>query len=169
MKTTLFLSVSIDGMIADKQGIPRFPEGSWEDWCSLVNETGNVIAGRSSFEQVNNPEMGPALHPAHRIVLSSKDLDLTDSGWQQAKSPQEALQMLESAGVQEAIVGGGRTIAHAFMNEGLIDHIVIDLNPVVFGEGTPIFGGPLNIPPLKLLKSEHLNENTLRLRYEVLG
>ena len=63
MKTTLFLSVSIDGMIADKQGIPMFPEGAWEDWCSLVNDTGNVIAGRSSFEQVNNPEMGAALHP----------------------------------------------------------------------------------------------------------
>lgn len=168
MRRTLFLSVSIDGMIADKQGIPLFPEGSWEDWCSLVNETGNVIAGRSSFEQVNNPEMGAALHPEHRIVLSSQELDLTDSAWQQAKSPKEALQILENAGVEEAIIGGGRAVAHAFMSEGLIDHIVIDLNPVAFGEGTPIFGGPIDIPQLKLLDSKPLNESTLRLRYEVL-
>jgi dihydrofolate reductase len=167
MKTTLFLSVSIDGMIADKQGIPLFPEGSWEDWCSLVNETGNIIAGRSSFEQVNNPEMGAALHPKHKIVLSSKDLDLTESDWQQAKSPEEALQILEGAGVEEAIVGGGRAVAHAFMSEGLIDHIVIDLNPVAFGEGIPMFGGTIDIPQLKLLDSKPLNENTLRLRYEV--
>ena len=167
MKTTLFLSVSIDGMIADKHGIPLFPEGSWENWCSLVNETGNVIAGRSSFEQVNNPEMGAALHPKHKIVLSSRDLDLTDSDWQQAKSPKEALQILEDAGVEEAIVGGGRAVAHAFMSEGLIDHIVIDLNPVAFGEGTPIFGDSIDIPQLKLLSTKPINENTLRLRYEV--
>lgn len=167
MIKTLFLSVSIDGMIANKQGIPLFPDGSWEDWCSLVNETGNVIAGRHSFEQVNNPEMGAALHPKHKIVLSTKDLDLADSGWQQAKSPEEALQILEDAGVEEAIIGGGRSVALAFMSDGLIDHIVIDLNPVVFGDGTPMLGGTINVPDLKLLEFKPLNENTLRLRYEV--
>ena len=29
MKTTLFLSVSIDGLITDEEGIPLFPEGAW--------------------------------------------------------------------------------------------------------------------------------------------
>ena len=167
MKTTLFLSVSIDGMIADKQGIPLFPEGAWEDWCSLVNDTGNVIAGRSSFEQVNNPELGAALHPEYKVVLSSKDLDLAETGWQQAKSPEEALKILADAGVQEAIIGGGRTVAHTFMSQGLVDHIVIDLHPVAFGAGTPMFGDTIDLPQLKLLESKPLNENALRLRYEV--
>ena len=168
MRTTLFLSVSIDGMIADKQGIPLFPEGAWEDWCSLVNDVGNVIAGRSSFEQVNNPEMGAALHPKYKVVLSSKDLDLTDTGWQQAKSPKEALKILEDAKVEEAIIGGGRSVAHAFMREELVDHIVIDLHPVAFGEGIPMFGDAINIPQLKLLESKSLNGNALRLRYEII-
>ena len=168
MRKTLFLSVSIDGMIADKQGIPLFPEGAWEDWCSLVNDTGNVIAGRSSFEQVNNPEMAAALHPKHKVVLSSKDLDLADSGWQQAKSPKEALKLLEEAGVEEAIIGGGRAVAHSFMREQLVDHIVIDLQPVAFGSGTPVFGDELDVAHLKLLESKPLNENALRLRYQVL-
>ena len=168
MRTTLFLSVSIDGMIADKQGIPRFPEGAWEDWCSLVNDTGNVIAGRRSFEQVNNPEMEAALHPKYKVVLSSQDLDLADTGWQQAKSPKEALKILEDARVEEAIIGGGRAVAYAFMSEGLVDHIVIDLHPVAFGVGTPMFGDSIDVPQLKLLESKPLNENALRLRYEII-
>ncbi|MFK7795780.1 MAG: dihydrofolate reductase family protein [Gammaproteobacteria bacterium] len=168
MKTTLFLSVSIDGMIADKQGIPMFPEGAWEEWCSLVNDTGNVIAGRSSFEQVNNPEMGAALHPKHKIVLSSKELDLNGTGWMQVASPREALKILKDANVEEAIIGGGRSVAHAFMSEGLVDHIVMDLHPVVFGEGIPMFGDAIEMPQLKLLESKSLNENALRLRYEVI-
>ena len=167
MKTILFLSISIDGMIANKQGIPLFPEGAWEDWCALVNDTGNVVAGRSSFEQVNNPEMEAALNPQHKIVLSSKDLDLTDTGWQQAKSPEEALEILRGIGVEEAIIGGGRTVAHAFISKGLVDQVIIDLQPIAFGEGTPMFGDSLDAPQLKLLESKSLNKNALRLRYEV--
>lgn len=168
MKATLFLSVSIDGLIADKEGIPNFPEGAWEDWCSLVNDADNVIAGRSSFEQLKNDEMAAVLNPSIKVVLSSRDIDLADSGWQQAKSPSEALGILKNAGVDEAIIGGGRAVAYSFMREQLIDYIVIDLQPVAFGVGTPVFGDALSLTRLKLLDSRPLNENALRLRYQVL-
>ena len=168
MKTTLFLSVSIDGLIADKEGIPLFPEGAWQDWCSLVNDAGNVIAGRSSFEQLKNDEMASVLNPRHKIVLSSRDMDLSDSGWRHAGSPSEALEILKGVGVDEAIVGGGRAVAYSFMREKLIDNIVIDLQPVAFGVGTPVFGDVLDLVQLKLLDSRPLNENALRLRYQVI-
>ena len=112
--------------------------------------------------------MGAALNPKYKVVLSSKDLDLADTGWQQAKSPKEALKIMEDARVEEAIIGGGRAVAHAFMSEGLVDHIVIDLHPVAFGEGIPMFGDSINAPQLKLLESKLLNENALRLRYEII-
>ena len=168
MKTTLFLSVSIDGLIADKEGIPLFPDGAWEDWCSLVNDADNVIAGRSSYEQLKNDDMASVLHPTHKIVLSSRDIELGDSSWQHAKSPSEALAILKNAGVDEAIIGGGRAVAHSFMREHLVDYIIIDLQPVAFGVGTPVFGGVIDIPRLKLLNYQPLNDNALRLRYEVL-
>ncbi len=168
MNTTLFLSVSIDGFIADKQGIPLFPEGAWEDWCALVNATGNVIAGRSSFEQLQGDPMGAALHPRHKIVLSTQDIDTADSGWTQAGSPAEALKILEDAGVEEAMIGGGRAIACSFMREQLVDHIVVDLQPVAFGTGVPVFGDDVEVSALKLLESQPLNEDAIRLRYQVL-
>ncbi len=136
MKKTLFLSTSIDGLISDSNGIPMFPENAWQDWCSLVNETGNVIAGRSSFEQLKDDETAAFLKPTHKIVLSTRNLDVGETGWQHASSPQAALKILEDAGVEEAIIGGGRAVAHAFMREGLVDEVVIDLQPVAFGTGT---------------------------------
>ena len=155
-------------MIADKEGIPLFPDGAWEDWCSFVNDADNVIAGRSSFEQLKNDDMASVLNPRHKIVLSSQDIDLADSSWRHAKSPSEAIEILKDAGVDEAIVGGGRAVAHSFMREHLIDYIVIDLQPVAFGAGTPMFGDVLDMTLLKLLDSRPLNENALRLRYQVL-
>jgi dihydrofolate reductase len=168
VKTTLFLSVSIDGLIANKDGIPLFPDGAWEDWCSLVNDADNVIAGRSSFEQLKDDEMASVLHPSHKVLLSSQEIDLAGSGWQQAKSPSEALEILKNAGVDEAIIGGGRAVAHSFMREQLVDEIVIDLHPVAFGTGVPMFGDDLDMVQLKLLESHPLNENARRLRYRVL-
>ena len=168
MKTTLFLSVSIDGLIADKEGIPLFPDGAWEDWCSLVNEADNVIAGRSSCEQLKNDDMASMLHPTHKIVLSSRDIEQGDSSWLHARSPSEALEILKNKGVEEAIIGGGRAVAHSFMREQLVDYIVIDLQPVAFGVGTPMFGDAIDIHRLKLLKYHPLNDDALRLRYEVL-
>ena len=168
MKTTLFLSVSIDGLIADKEGIPLFPEGAWEDWCALVNDADNVIAGRSSYEQLKNDDMASVLHPTHKIVLSTRDIELGDSSWQHARSPSEALAMLKNKGVEEAMIGGGRAVAHSFMREHLVDNIVIDLQPVAFGVGTPVFGDAIDIPRLKLLNTQPLNDDALRLRYQVI-
>jgi dihydrofolate reductase len=168
VKTTLFLAVSNDGLIADKEGIPLFPDGAWEDWCSLVNDADNVIAGRSSYEQLKNDLMASVLHPTHKIVLSSRDIELGDSSWQHAKSPSEALEMLKNTEIEEAIIGGGRAVAHSFMREHLVDYIVIDLQPVAFGVGTPVFGDTLDMPRLKLLNSHPLNDDALRLRYQVL-
>ena len=112
--------------------------------------------------------MASALSPTHRIVLSSKDIELADSGWQHAKSPSEAIEMLKKTGVDEAIIGGGRAVAHSFMHEKLVDYIVIDLQPVVFGVGTSLFGDVIEITQLKLLDSRLLNKNAFRLRYQVL-
>lgn len=168
MKTTLFLTVSIDGLIANKEGVPLFPDGAWEDWCSLVNERDNVIAGRSSYEQLKNDDMASILHPTHKIVLSSRDFDLLDSTWEHAKSPTEALEILKNKGVDEAIIGGGRAVAHSFIREKLVDYIIIDLQPVAFGIGTPVFGDVVDMPRLKLLDSRSLNDDALRLRYQIL-
>ncbi len=55
-----------------------------------------------------------------------------------------------------------------FMREQLIENIIIDLQLVTFGVGTPVFGDALGLTRLKLLDSRTLNENALRLRYQVL-
>lgn len=112
--------------------------------------------------------MASVLHPRHKIVLSSQEIDLTDSGWKHARSALEALEVLKRAGVDEAIIGGGRAVAHSFVREKLVDYIVIDLQPVAFGAGVPMFGDVLEAVQLKLLESHSLNGNVLRLRYKVL-
>jgi dihydrofolate reductase len=57
----------------------------------------------------------------------------------------------------------GPTLAHSLTELGLIDEYRIYLHPVVLGRGTPYFAGPR--PPLRLIASDRIGANVLRLRY----
>jgi dihydrofolate reductase len=58
---------------------------------------------------------------------------------------------------------GGPDLAQSLAGLGLIDEYRIYLHPVVLGRGTPFFAGPR--PPLRLLASEPMGEDVIRLRY----
>ena len=57
----------------------------------------------------------------------------------------------------------GPELAHSLTTLGLIDEYRIYLHPVVLGHGKPYFAGPR--PPLRLMASDSMGEDVLRLRY----
>ena len=57
----------------------------------------------------------------------------------------------------------GPNLAQSLTTLGLIDEYRIYLHPVVLGQGKPYFAGPR--PPLRLMTSDRIGENVLRLTY----
>jgi dihydrofolate reductase len=57
----------------------------------------------------------------------------------------------------------GPDLAASLTNLGLIDEYRLYLHPVVLGHGTPFFSGPR--PPLRLVASDRIDENVIRLTY----
>jgi len=57
----------------------------------------------------------------------------------------------------------GPDLAGSLTRLDLIDEYRIYLHPVVLGEGAPYFTGPR--PPLRLVSSDRIGEDVLRLRY----
>ncbi len=57
----------------------------------------------------------------------------------------------------------GPVLAGSLTELGLIDEYRLYLHPVVLGSGKPFFTGPR--PPLRLLASDRIGENTIRLTY----
>ena len=67
------------------------------------------------------------------------------------------------AGRDGEIEVAGPALAHSLTELGLIDEYRIYLHPVVLGRGTPYFAG--SRPPLRLMASDQIDEDVLRLRY----
>jgi dihydrofolate reductase len=57
----------------------------------------------------------------------------------------------------------GPDLVHSLTESGLIDEYRLYLCPVVLGSGTPFFGGPR--PPLRLVASDRIAEDVIRLTY----
>ena len=73
----------------------------------------------------------------------------------------------EMRGLKAGRVGeidvGGPDLARSLGDLGLIDEYRIYLHPVVLGGGKPFFTGPR--PPLRLVASDRIGEDTIRLTY----
>jgi dihydrofolate reductase len=57
----------------------------------------------------------------------------------------------------------GPNLAGSLTELGLIDEYRLYFHPVVLGRGTPFFAGPR--PPLRLVSSDRIGENAIRLTY----
>jgi dihydrofolate reductase len=70
-------------------------------------------------------------------------------------------------GLKAQLVGeiqvGGPDLARSLTDFGLIDEYRLYLRPVVLGRGKPFFAGPR--PPLRLVASDLIGEDAIRLTY----
>ena len=73
-----------------------------------------------------------------------------------------AIRALKAQRVGEIEVAGP-DLARGLTDLGLIDEYRLYLRPIVLGRGAPFFAGPR--PPLRLVASDRIGEDTIRLTY----
>ena len=132
-------------------------------------EAGCAIMGRHTFEVFNAMpiEEWPNAGGLH-IVLTSKDhIPTKHPSVVFAKSSREALIQAESSGKDTVIVVGGSQTFGSFMQENLVDEIILDIEPLAFGEGMPLFNAGEFEKHFELLETKHLSPQTLQLHYKV--
>jgi dihydrofolate reductase len=83
-------------------------------------------------------------------------------------SPEEAVRILTEKGHTEIVVAGGSTINGLFVESNLIDEIRLDVEPVIFERGLPLFITtiPTNLS-LTLLSTEKVGTDGIHLHYAV--
>ena len=168
MKVILMMAMTVDGKIAKD-------EKHFADWTSkadkksFVEETksaGVIVMGRKTYDTIGRPLAG-----RFNLVMSrnteeheniSGELEYTN------ESPKEILLDLEKRGFESVVLGGGASINSLFLKEGLINELLLTIEPKLFGEGLSLFKGISVGLDLELLEMKQLADNVLQLRYKVL-
>lgn len=170
MKIILTMAVSANGMIALKTGSEDFlSHTNWTQFVALAKRAGCFIWGRKTYEAVSTWEGDylSELESVKKIIISRSNIDLKE-GFDLVHSPEEALQLLESSGFQEAIITGGATINSEFAKRGLIDEIIFNVNPSILGDGIPVFQPEGFELKLELISAEKIEDGIVELRYTVI-
>lgn len=170
MKITLYMAISIDGLITrGETDFDWVSESDWDQFYSYMKQNDVVIMGRKTMEQFGEDEF--PIEGLHNIVLSSNEAlhkqeeNLTIlSG-----TPNKVLSLAKDKGFENLLLIGGENVNGQFLQSKLINEIVLSVHPLIIGSGLSLFGRKDLDVPLELLGSKEINKELVQLRYKVLN
>lgn len=168
MNTKIYMATSLDNFIARKNDDTDFlSEAGWDNFTKIVTAARCLIIGRRTYEIMLNDGNFDSFDDAIALVVVSKTLKEADH--KVVSSPQEALDHLSSKGFDTALVCGGSKLNASFLAAGLVNELQLDIEPVILGQGIPLFAETdLDTTALELIKTDKLpNDTTLSVLYKV--
>jgi len=146
VKTIVYIGTSLDGFIARKDGdidwLTQFAnEEAIQAYQELTSRIDAIVIGRGTFEKVLTFPSWPYEKKVFVLSSSLKQVSekLKDTVTVLSMKPTEVLRYLSEKGFSSIYVDGGKVIQD-FLNENLIDELIISKVPVLIGTGIPLFG-----------------------------
>jgi len=171
-KIKYHVASTVDGFIAHQDHTVEgfLPEGEHvTDYLeSLKKDYDAVLMGRRTYEfgfqfGVTNP------YPWMRQYVLSRTMDRSPDANVELVSENiiDFVGGLKSEAGKDIYLCGGATLAATLFAEGLIDEIILKLNPVLFGSGIPLFSGTIKQSALELAGSKVYGNSVVLLHYVV--
>ena len=160
-KNILYAEISSDGFIAGSHDESPWSDDAWEAFQKFVRSCDAILVGRRTYEIMQRE--GDFIDDVPYIVATSDpSFDAGDFPKVSIKSKAD-MPDVERLG----IIGGGE-LNGRLAKLGLIDEMILDIEPVTLGEGIRLFGSYDIQLKLQLLGSGQIGEETTQRHYAVL-
>lgn len=158
----VFIATSIDGYIADSNGGVEWlhetpnPEGIDMGYAEFKAQIDAIVMGRNSFETILGFGIDwPYNKPVFILSSTLKEISpkLEGKVFLLNGPPLEIIDKIHEQGYRSLYIDGGKTISN-FLEQDLIDEMIITTIPVVLGNGTRLFSSFQNKLHFKCVKTE---------------
>ena len=171
-KLKYHIATTIDGFIAhENHTIDGFVPGGErvDDYLhSLRTDYDVVLMGRRTYEfgfqfGITNP------YPWMKQYVFSGTMERSPDSNVELVSENvvDFVRKLKDGTGKDIYLCGGANLATSLFREGLIEEILLKLNPVVFGSGIPLFLGAIKQTDLELIDSKRYANGVVFLQYRV--
>jgi len=174
MKVTCVMVSSLDGRITkgDTPGTSEWASAEDQEiFSNLKREHDCIVMGAMTYRAARNFIQPTTAKP--RVILTrnpehfAEDADKPGLTFTSA-SPEEIIEDLEKAGQDKVLLGGGSATNALFLDAGLVDEIIVTVEPKLFGDGLPFMAPLHNSVDLQLIDFRQLNNiGSLLLHYSV--
>ncbi|MCX6815936.1 MAG: dihydrofolate reductase family protein [Candidatus Aenigmarchaeota archaeon] len=169
MKVILFMSMSVNGIIAREDGSEDFlSDENWKVFCKLAKQMGCFVIGRKTYETVMRLYKNYNFDDvkAKKIVVSTSS-NFSPAGYTVAKSPKDAIKKAKNVGFKQILLTGGSRLNSSFLKENLVDEIILNIEPAILGKGIKLFAEDAFERRLSLIKTTKLKSGIVQLHYKV--
>ncbi len=180
----LFAHISLDGFVAGSKGeLDGFPVGdeNLKFVCDLTEQADAALFGRLSYQLLDS------YWPTAKDRVNASKNEIAYSNWYNSATkivisktitqeklnntvviggnfPHEITKLKELPG-KDILIFGSPSVSKVLMQLGLIDSYWIFVNPVIFSEGIPLFGGLSKKIKLKLEATKQFPNGEIALNY----
>src|SRR5215203_4672642 len=185
-KIISFMHISLDGFVAGPNGEidwVKVDEEIFDHVGKRISEGDTALYGRVTYEMMENywptaeDEPDASKHDiehskwynkVHKVVLSKtmKDADLTNTTIISDNLSDRINEIKQQEG-KEILIFGSPTATHSLIQQNLIDGYWLIVNPIILGQGIPLFVDIKDKIKLKLLTTRQFTCEVTELNYAV--
>jgi len=183
-KVISLMHVSLDGFTAGPNGELEWAivdEEGYKDVADLLTTVDTALYGRTTYQMMegywpsvpaNPSSTADELHHAHWVenvdkIVFSRTLDSVT--WNNTRLVKEniaaEIEKLKHLPGEDMMIFGSPSIVHTLTQHGVIDEYRINLNPIVLGDGIPLFKDIKGSIALELLQARTYRSGVVGLHY----
>lgn len=168
MKVFLYMAISANGYIARQDDNTDWvSEQEWKNYLSVLKSTGCAVIGRRTYDLIDaNDEVA---NDCFYVVMTSnkKMRSHRENVLFTTKGAKNIVELLSAKGFAEMCISGGSKVNSTFAKAHLIDEVFLDIEPIILGNGIPLFHPKSFELDLKLVGVSQLKKDLVQLHYKV--
>jgi dihydrofolate reductase len=184
-KLIFFMHTSLDGFVASLKGElnwVKIDEELFDFVATMTAQADTALYGRVTYEMMQSywPEAGKKpnaskhdkehslwYNKVSKVVLSTT---MSEEGLENTTVIGDQVELkinqVKNRGGSNILIFGSPGASHSLLNLGLIDEFWLFVNPVLLGQGIPLFKGMKETIKLNLLESKTYTSGVIALHYQ---
>lgn len=182
-----FMHTSLDGFVAGPNGEMdwiKFDDALFDFVGTMTDKADTALYGRVTYEMMqgywphageqpnaskHDKEHSAWYNKVSKVVLSKT---ITDAGLQNTKVISDELSLnineLKQQNGKNILIFGSPGASQSLLKQDLIDEFWLFVNPIILGQGMPLFKNITGTTKLKLIESKTFECGVIALHYEKL-
>ncbi len=142
-EVVLYIAVSLDGFIADKEGkidwLLKY-DAAASSYATFIDSVDTLVMGKTTYKQLAtelSPDVWP--YPDKQVFVASRGENTEDSRVTFTSDPVELIRKQKELSGKDIWIVGGSQLVKSLMDALLIDIVRLTIVPVSIGSGIPLF------------------------------